>query len=261
MIQVAIIGLGMFGVRMMEELLQADADLIIVDKDPEMIDKFKDTVQDAYITDAINEAALSKIIPADIDAVIVDMGGNVEASVMTTNYLKKLGVKKIIVKAETNAHGEILTLVGATQVVYPDLDAAQRLTPQLLSNRLFNFVQVSDNFSLAEVAVTESIVGHSIFDINFRQKFGLTLVAFRHKEMEDYSFISGSSFIFEEDQILLVAGTDEAIENFTEKEKPAAKTPKRERLFKRFFSSLPNSDIKQETRLKKAEKTSDESST
>lgn len=255
MIQVAIIGLGMFGVRMMEELFQADADLIIVDKDPEMIDKYKDTVQDAYITDAINEAALKKIIPSDIDAVIVDMGGNVEASVMTTNYLKKLGVKKIIAKAETNAHGEILTLVGATQVVYPDLDAAQRLTPQLVSNRLFNFVQVSDNFSLAEVAVTESILGHSIFEINFRQQFGLTVVAYRHKDLEDYAFISGGSFMFQEDQILLVAGTEEAIENFTIKEKPAVKTPKRERLFKRFFSSLPNTDAKLESRLKNADKT------
>ncbi len=257
MIQVAIIGLGMFGIRMMEELDQAEAGLIIVDKDPEIIDQFKDKVQDAYIADAINEAALKKIIPLDIDAVIVDMGGNVEASVMTTNYLKKLGIKKIIVKAETNAHGEILTLVGATQVVYPDLDAAQRLTPQLVSNRLFNFVQVSENFSLAEVAVTESIVGHSIFDINFRQKYGLTLVAFRHKEMEDYAFISGGSFIFEEDQILLVAGTDEAIENFTEKEKPAAKTPKREKLFKRLFSSLPNEDKNKDIHLKKADKTTE----
>ncbi len=239
MIQVAIIGLGMFGIRMMEELSLADAAIIIVDKDPEIIDAYKDKVQDAFIADAINEAALKKIIPSDIDAVIVDMGGSIEASVMTTNYLKKMNINKIIVKAETNAHGEILTLVGATQIIYPDLDAAQRLTPQLVSNRLFNFVQVSENFSLAEVAVTESILGHSIFDVNFRQKYGLTLVAFRHKDQEDYAFISGGSFIFEENQILLVAGNDEAIESFTKKEKPITKTPKRERLFKRLFSSLP----------------------
>lgn len=244
MIQVAIIGLGMFGIRMMEELDAADVNLIIVDKDPEIIDKFKDKVQDAYITDAINEAALEKLIPRDIDAVIVDMGGNIEASVMTTNYLKKMGLKKIIVKAETNAHGEILSLVGATQVVYPDLDAAQRLTPQLVSSNLLNFVQISENFSLAEVEVAPAVLEKTIFETNIRQQYGLNIVAYRHKGREDYTFISDSSFKFEEDQVLLVAGNIEAIENFTEGGKPITKTPKKEKIFKRFFSSLPNEETK-----------------
>lgn len=73
--QFAIIGLGAFGIRMLDELLSVTDEIIIVDKDREVIEKYKDKAKAAYITDAINETALSKIIPSDIDSVIVDLGG------------------------------------------------------------------------------------------------------------------------------------------------------------------------------------------
>src|SRR5512133_2007785 len=106
--QFAIIGLGSFGMRMLEELLGVTSEIIIIDKDREIIERYKDRAKAAYITDAINETALRKIIPTEIDAVIVDLGGKIEASLMATSYLKKMGIKEIIVKAETDEHGEIL---------------------------------------------------------------------------------------------------------------------------------------------------------
>lgn len=219
--QFAIIGLGSFGLRMMEELLSITTELIIIDKDREIIEKYKDQAKAAYIADAINEVALSKIIPADIDAVVVDMGGKIELSLMVTNYLKKMGVRDIIVKAQTDEHGEVLSMLGATRIVFPDREAAKRITPMLVSSLLFNFMPISENLSLAEVQANEYCLGKTLIEANLRKEFGLNVVAMRKKDGGDFAFISDPSYTFEEQDILLVAGSEERIFAFSQNSEPA----------------------------------------
>lgn len=213
--QFAIIGLGAFGLRMLEELLTITNEIILIDKDREIIEKYKDMAKASYITDAINEQALNKIIPPEIDAVIVDLGGKIEASLMTTNYLKKMGIREIIVKAQTDEHGEILTMVGATKVVFPDREAAKRIVPMLTSSLLFNFMPISANLALAEVRANEHCIGKTLLDANLRKSFGLNVVAVRKTDQEDFFFISDPAYIFTETDILLVAGGEDNINTFS----------------------------------------------
>ena len=182
--QFAIIGLGSFGRRMLEELYEITQEIIIIDKDKEIIEKYKDKAQAAYVADAINEKALSKLIPEEIDAVIVDLGGKIEVSIMVTNYLKKIGIKNILVKAQTDEHGEVLSMVGATQVIFPDREAAKRITPMLASSLLFNFMPISENLALAEVQANDYCLGKTLIEANLRQEFGLNVVAMR-KVLQD----------------------------------------------------------------------------
>ncbi len=221
--QFAIIGLGAFGLRMLEELVEVTDEIIIIDKDKEIIEKYKDMAQAAYVTDAINEVALSKIIPENIDAVIVDLGGKIEVSIMTTNYLKKLGVKNIMVKAQTDEHGEVLTMVGATQVVFPDREAAKRITPMLASSLLFNYLPISENLALAEVRANSFCLGKTLIDANLRKEFGLNVVALRKLDTDNFQFIRDPSYTFSEDDVLLVAGSEEGITKFSSLEKSSAK--------------------------------------
>lgn len=213
--QFAIIGLGSFGMRMLEELLGVTSEIIIIDKDREIIERYKDRAKAAYITDAINETALRKIIPTEIDAVIVDLGGKIEASLMATSYLKKMGIREIIVKAETDAHGEILELVGATKVVFPDREAAKRITPMLASTLLFNYMPISDDFALAEVGANDSCVGQTLVGANMRQAHGLNVVAMRKEGSDTFRFPSDPAYVFTSDDILLVAGTDDSISKYS----------------------------------------------
>lgn len=217
--QFAIIGLGAFGLRMLEELVEITNEIIIIDKDKEIIEKYKDVAQAAYVTDAINEVALSKIIPENIDAVIVDLGGKIEVSIMTTNYLKKLGIKNIMVKAQTDEHGEVLSMVGATQVVFPDREAAKRITPMLASSLLFNFMPISENLALAEVKVNSFCLGKTLIDANLRKEFGLNVVAMRKIDTDDFQFIRDPSYVFTTEDVLLVAGSEEGISKFSSLEK------------------------------------------
>lgn len=221
--QFAIIGLGAFGLRMLEELVEVTNEIIIIDKDKEIIEKYKDVAQAAYVTDAINEVALSKIIPDNIDAVIVDLGGKIEVSIMTTNYLKKLGVKNIMVKAQTDEHGEVLSMVGATQVIFPDREAAKRITPMLASSLLFNYMPISENLALAEVRVNSFCLGKTLIDANLRKEFGLNVVAMRKLDTDDFQFIRDPSYVFTDEDVLLVAGNEEGIAKFSSLEKSAAR--------------------------------------
>ena len=232
--QFAIIGLGAFGLRMLEELLDITNEIIIIDRDKEIIDKYKDLAKAAYVTDAINEKALIQIIPQEIDAVIVDLGGKIESSIMTTNYLKKMGVRKIIVKAQTDEHGEVLEMVGASQVVYPDREAAKRITPMLASSLLFNFLPIAENLALAEVRANEDCLGKTLLDANLRRVFGLNVVAMRKVDKGDFSFINDPSYVFKEDDVLLVAGSEDNIRRFSGKEGIVAKKVKKN-LFRSFF--------------------------
>lgn len=216
--QFAIIGLGAFGLRILEELLKITSEIIIIDRDRDIIEKFKDQAKAAYITDAINETALMKIIPTEIDAVIVDLGGKVEASIMATNYLKKMGIKEIIAKAQTDEHGEVLKMVGATEVIFPDQEAAKRITPMLASSVLFNFLPISKTLALAETRVNDTCVGKTLLEANLRKNYGINVVAMKQKEAADFYFISDPSYVFTATDILLVVGSEQNIIDFSQQQ-------------------------------------------
>lgn len=223
--QFAIIGLGAFGQRMLEELLEITDEIIILDKDKDIVERYKDSAKAAYITDAINEAALKKIVPPEIDAVIVDMGGKIEPSIMVTNYLKKMNVKEIIVKAETDEHGEILRMIGATKIIFPDQEAAKRITPMLASSALFNFLPVSAELAIAEIRANELCIGKTLIELDLRKNWNLNVIALGSVNAEGFTFISDPGYRFTADDLLLVAGNEESINKFssTRKERNPAR--------------------------------------
>lgn len=216
MVQVAIIGLGSFGLRMLEELNKIDAEVIIVDKDAEIIEQNKDYAREAYITDAINYASLKKIVPKDIDAVVVDMGGKIEATIMAVVQLKKLCVKKVYAKAQNDEQGEVLKTLGATEIIFPDSVAAQGLVPRLASKYLFNYLHISPELSLAEVKVRPELEGKSLLEADIRKKHGLNIVAYRANPEAPLSFVQPGSFYFNTHMILLAAGTEEKLMKYSE---------------------------------------------
>lgn len=226
MATVAVVGLGSFGCRITQELIDANADLIIIDRDREIVEKYKNSVLNAYITDAISEETLKKVIPEDVDAVVVDLGNQLETSILVTNHLKKIGVKQIIVKARSDEHGEILKLVGATKIIYPDLDAAIHLTPLILQTTLFNYMQLSENFAIAEVSVLEEFEEKKLLESGIRQKFNLNVIGIRDGNYLDIQTPSAET-VLKKGMILLVAGSSSDIKEYSEKHKNAEETVKK----------------------------------
>jgi len=235
--QFAIIGLGNFGRRILEEVADLDCEILIIDKDREIIEIYKDRVANAFIADAINAEIINKLIPATIDAAIVDLGGKPEASILVTNYLKKMGIRNIIAKAETDEHGEILDLVGATKVVFPNLEAAKRIAPMLVSSLISSYLPLSKDFIIAEVKPPDRYIGKSLIQSNLRKEYQLNVIAVRKESGEDYSFFS-PDYILADDDIFLVAGREENISRFAQVNFSARYGQGLKGFFKRFLSKL-----------------------
>jgi len=210
--QFAVIGLSYFGKNVLEELLELGADIMVVDLNRDAIDEYKDRPVTALVIDALNETSLRRVLPKTIDGVVIDMGDRIESSILATSYCRKIGVSPIIVKAETEEHAEILELVGATKIVFPNREAAKRITPLMMSSAFLNYLPVSGKLVIAELAVPPQLIGRTLLEANLRRKYGLNLISVKNGD-EEYDFAS-PDYVFRAGDIALVSGKDRSLAAF-----------------------------------------------
>lgn len=211
--QFAIIGLGKFGRRMIDELAEAGCELLVIDRDREAVDAYKDRVAACYVADAISEDVVTRLVPPTIDAAILDLGSSIEAAILATKYLKRLGIARIVAKVESDQHAEILELVGATDIIRANLEAARRVAPLLLSSMLFSWLPIGKEFVIAEVKVPAEYVGRSLIEANLRQLRRLNVIALRVAPSEEYAHVDPTYRLQAED-VMLVAAKEEDLESF-----------------------------------------------
>ena len=208
--QFAIIGVSKFGYRVLEELSQIDCETLIIDKDRELIERLKDRVSYSYIADVLDEQTIRKLVPPTVDAAIVDLGERTEASILVTNYLKKLGVGTIIAKAETDEHGEILEIVGATEVIFPNREAAKRLIPMIAYSQLFNYLPISNGLIIAEIRVPAKHIGMTLIETNVRRAYKFNVIAIRKADDEEAGYLFfDPEYRLQDNDILLIAGMEQ----------------------------------------------------
>jgi len=212
--QFGLIGLGKFGRRVLEEMLLTDVEILIIDKDEELIEQYKNRVEAAYVADALKEEAIAKIVPATIDGVIIDLVDKIEVSILVTNYLKKHGVRHIIATTETDEHGEILELVGATQIIFPNKEAARRITPTLISSTLFNYIPIGSGLAMAEVEVPPKYHGKTVIESNLRRDAQINVIAVRSHDGNHFGFF-GPDYLFQPGDALLIVGEEPSVNHFT----------------------------------------------
>ena len=216
MARFAIIGLGRFGRKVAEYLTQRGAEVLAVDQDKERVEEIKDKVSHAVILDATDSASLKSIGVDEMDAVIVGVGEDFEASVMAVALARKLGVKRIVAKASTDLQGEILTLVGADEVLFPEDSEALRLARTLMEPNIIDHIQITDDQSMIKVIVPTIFFDKSIVDLNLRNKFGVTVLEVSRKvgEKDEITTLPAPDFIFRVGDILVVIGEKERMEKF-----------------------------------------------
>jgi len=213
--QYAILGLSYFGKDVLEELLELDADVMILDKDRAVIDAYKDYPVSAVVMDIMDQEALHRVLPKSLDGVVIDMGEKIEASILATSYCRKLGIPRIFVKAVNEGHAEILDMVGATKIIFPHREAAKRITPLLVSSGLLNYLPVSGKLVIAEIMVPERLFGMSLIEANLRQSYGVNLISVKNGEDEEYGLFT-PEYRFRSGDIALVSGMDKSVELFAE---------------------------------------------
>jgi trk system potassium uptake protein TrkA len=216
----AIIGLGRFGQKLAIALAMSGAEVIAIDKDREVIELIRDQVSHAVRLDSTDEEALKAQGVDKADVAIVGIGQGTgqgfESAVLTVVNLKQMGVKQIYARAESLLAGEVFSKVGATDVIYPEIESAQKWAYKLIAPQIGEKMDFAPGYSLARIKAPTSFDGRTVMDLQLRQKYSVNLVLIKRGE-DSKSARSKDSIInvpmpgtvIYKDDILMVAGSDE----------------------------------------------------
>ncbi|WP_120513144.1 potassium channel family protein [Photobacterium salinisoli] len=160
--QVAVIGLGRFGMALCYELNQQGAEVLAIDINEDLVRKAADHVTQAIVADCSIEDTVSELKLDDYDIAMVAIGDNVNASILTTLILKESGVKQVWVKAKDRYHAKILHKIGADRVVMPETEMGQRIARIMLDTRIFHYLELGSGLAIAEVVVLTTMMGHPL---------------------------------------------------------------------------------------------------
>jgi len=209
--KIAIIGLGSFGSNLARALSSSDMEIIAMDTNPDKVNEIKDFVTMPVASDATVKDNLVSVGMKDVDYAVVASGPNLEPSILTVHILKELGIPNIIAKALTSDHEKILSLVGATQILYPEKDVAKKLATQLTSPNLIDFLPLHSGLVIQEIAPPDDFVGKTLAEIHLRKKFNITVIAIKSLIPESISPNPGGDYVIKESDILIVLGEEEDI--------------------------------------------------
>ncbi|KJU71284.1 potassium channel family protein [Clostridium baratii] len=177
--QFVIIGLGRFGSSVAETLYGLGNDVLVIDKDEDLIQDISDSVTHAVQMDATDENALRTLGLRNFDVAVVTIGSNIQASVMVTLLVKELGVKYIIAKGNSDLHAKVLYKIGADRVILPEKDMGVRVAHNLVSESILDFIELSPDYSIMEIEAPEEWRGKSIRELKLRSRYGINVMAIK----------------------------------------------------------------------------------
>lgn len=204
----AIIGCGRFGMSIAETLFELGNEVLAVDINPEHVEEVSDYVTYAVEADSMDESVLKELGLNNFDVVIVGIGSNLEASIMTTLILKEVGAKKIVAKAQSKLHGKLLSKIGADKVVFPEIDMGVRLAYNLASSNILDYIEFSPDFSILEVTALKAWHNKSLGELKLRNKYGINIIAI--KDGDYVKVAPGPNYIIgEESTLVMLGGADD----------------------------------------------------
>lgn len=207
--------MGRFGRNLAEELLQLGNEVMVADEREDIIEELSSTFPDCHIGNCTNENVLKSLDIKSFDICFVTIGTNFESSLIITILLKKLGAKKIIAKASQEIQANILTTIGATEVIYPERDMAQSLAVKYSASNVFDYLELSDEYGIFEIPVLPYWVGQSIIKIDVRKKYKINIIAV--KNGEHLSVSPAADYCFKDSDHIVVVGKPNDVLKITER--------------------------------------------
>jgi len=214
--KIVVIGLGSFGMTVASELGEKGKNLEVmaVDHSRGKVEDIKEKVSKAVVADASDREALEELGIQGADVAIVSLGDRVDLSIMVTLFLKELGVGRIYTKAISEDHAKALSLVGATETIFPEKDEALRLAGTLTSPNIVDYIRLTDQHSVVEVVAPQKYYKKSLRDLKIRENFGIYILGI-HKPLEGKTtIIPPPDYKIVVDDVLILVGSNDQIEKF-----------------------------------------------
>ena len=220
--KVAVIGLGRFGTALARQLTASGAEVIAVDNDMHLINELRDEVAIAVRLDSTDQAALRGQEIDMVDVAVVAIGENFEAALLTTVILKKMGVPRIICRAQTLFHAEIFRQIGAHDVIQPEVQAGERLGHSLANPQIEDLISLSEDFTLIELHAPQEFCGKSLQALELRTQYEVNLIAikrpYRETDAEGNPVtkhkiigVPKATDVIEPEDVLVVVGANDAL--------------------------------------------------
>lgn len=219
----AVIGLGRFGASIVHNLVgERKVEVFAMDIDSERIKNIKQHVTVAVQLDSTDKESLLSQNITDMDAVVVSIGENFQATLLTTFVLQELGIKRLIVRASAESEMKILKKMGVAEILSPEEEVGSNVAAQLLNPSFLKNVALTSDYSIIEVHTPNTFAGRTLEEVGLRSKYRLNLITILNgstEKLEDLEIkggIPGPSTVLETKDILLVFGKNTDIERFIE---------------------------------------------
>lgn len=212
--QYLVLGLGRFGDSLARNLCKLGHEVLAVDKDTELVEALAPYVTQAVQADATEEAALEALGIRNFDAAIVAIG-NVRDSILVSVLCKEAGVPYVVAKAVDELHAKVLRKVGVDRVIYPERDMGLRVAKSLVSPNFLEMIELNNEYALVEVRCPEEWCDQSLMALNIRRNWGVSIIAIHRNK--DFLVSPGADAVLHSGDVLLVLGTQKAIDKINEK--------------------------------------------
>lgn len=220
-----IIGLGNFGASLAIKLTEMGHEVIGVDKRQEKIEAIKDRLTFTIALDSTNLAAIKNLPIEESDVVIVAIGEDEGASILTTALIKQHNPKRLISRAITVLHHSVLEAMGVDEIVHPEEEAAYRLAKRLELHQIIDSFEISEKYSIYEINLPDDLVGKTVVETNFRQRFQMNIITIIRKkkrknilgvtrEVKDAIGVVAPDTVLQEGDLLVVFAKKEDLDTF-----------------------------------------------
>ncbi len=210
---VAVIGLGRFGRSLALELMDKGTDVLGIDADEEIVQALNTQLTQVVRADSTKEEALRQLAVDEFDRVVVAIGDDISASILTCSVLLGMGVPVIWAKAPDDRHGLILEQLGVHHVIYPEKDMGRRVA-HLVRGAALDYIEVDPGYALVKASAPGVLLGKRLGDTGLRHAYGVTIAAYK-RDAEPWKNADADTVLAAGDKILVVGPTSSA-ENFAQ---------------------------------------------
>ncbi|NLZ45308.1 MAG: TrkA family potassium uptake protein [Clostridiales bacterium] len=212
---ILIIGVGRFGKHLASKMQDLGNDVMIVDKNPTIIESASSEFTDSLIGDCTNENVVRSLGVNNFDICFVTIGENFEASLVITSILKSLGAKFVVAKAKRDIQSDILKKLGADEIIYPEREYAENLAMKYNAKNIFDYIQLTHDYSISEIPIMQAWLGKTVGSVNVRNTYKVNIIAI--KNHNQFKLLPGADYIFANDDHIVVVGTNEDVYRLSNK--------------------------------------------
>ncbi|RIW18399.1 TrkA family potassium uptake protein [Algoriphagus lacus] len=220
-----VVGMGNFGYYLAKRLTDLGHEVVGVDTSEIKIEQVKDHITHAVALNATDQHAVSNLPMKDCDVVVIAIGEDVGASIMTTAIFKQMKAKRIIGRAINALHETVIRAIGVDEIIHPEEETAERLAKRLQLKGVLDSLEISEDYNIVEVKVPSRYVGMTVSEANIRKEFSLNIMTtIKIKEQtnilgiklpkREVAGVISPDYILEEDDILLLFGKIKNLQEF-----------------------------------------------